>query len=41
MFTKEKDKLQNMIVLLNIDSMSKFRIHKHKFKDDLPDIDES
>ena len=25
---KKKDKLQNMIVLLNIDSMSKFRIHK-------------
>ena len=35
---KKKDKLQNMIVLLNIDSMSKFRIHKHKFKDEIYQI---
>ena len=27
-----------MIVLLNIDSMSKFRIHKHKFKDEIYQI---
>jgi len=34
----KKDKLQNMIVLLNVNSTNEFKIHKHKSKDEVYQI---